>query len=108
MTSAALIARTMLLTRRRKTASAFRSRGSATGLLPLRPKLCARRGKPSKLPGRRLSARHQRRRAGPAVIRRSSRATGVTVSAYPTNSVFAACLILVLDKTQCLDHAGWG
>jgi len=105
MASAGLIARTMLLTRRRKTASAFRSRDSATALPPFRPKLPAGRGRPSKLPGRRLSARHQRRRAGPAVIRRSSGATGVTLSAYPTNSVFTACLIFVLDKIQSLDHA---
>jgi hypothetical protein len=49
--------------------------------------------------------RRQRRRAGPAVIRRSSGAIGVTLSAYPTNSVFTACLIFVLDKIQCLDHA---
>jgi hypothetical protein len=77
MASAGLIARTMLLTRRRKTTSAFRSRDSAIALPPFRPKLRARRGRPSKLPGRRLSARHQRTRAGPAVIRRSSGATGV-------------------------------
>jgi hypothetical protein len=63
MASAGLIARTMLLTRHRKTASAFRSRDSATALPPFRPKLRARRGRPSKLPGRRLSAHHQRRRA---------------------------------------------
>jgi len=100
-----LIARTMLLTRRRKTASAFRSRDSATALPPFRPKLRARRDRPSKLPGRRLSAPHQRMRADPAVIRRSSGATGVTLSAYPTNSVFTACFIFVLDKIQSLDHA---
>jgi hypothetical protein len=105
MASAGLIARTMLLTRHRKTASAFRSRDSATALPPFRPKLRARRGRPSKFSGRRLSARHQRRRAGPAVIRRSSGATGVTLSACPTNSVFTACLIFVLDKIQSLDHA---
>ena len=84
-------ARTMLLTRRRKTA-----RASDRAIpLPCRPsgRSCAPGGADrANCRAADCRRRHQRRRAGPAVIRRSSGAIGVTLSAYPTNSVFTRAL----------------
>jgi hypothetical protein len=99
---AALIARTMLLTRRRKTASVFRSRDSAAALPAeaVRPAGQTEQTAWPQIVG--VAVNEGEPALQPFAVRQEPLASPC---AYPTNLVFTACVIFVLDKIQCLDYA---
>src|SRR3984957_12637185 len=94
----------MLITRRGTTASASDRAIPLIALPPFRLKLCARRTEQIAAPQIVGVAVNEGEPASQSFAD-SSEAISITLRAYPTNSVFSACLIFVLDKIQSLDHA---
>ena len=96
----------MLLTRRRKTASVFPIARFPCSPAALPAEAARPAGQTEQIAGPQIVgvAINEGEPALPSfAVRQEPLAS--PLSAYPTNSVFTACLIFVLDKIQSLDHA---